>query len=372
MNDSGEVCEEICEEISRRQDIDWHQLDKSKFFFFGTTLFFVVRATVYPAALVKTRLQVARRNAQYHGAIATFKNIYRSDGFRGFYHGFATTALGIVPAQGLYLSTYEKVRADAKCYLPNNKHEMIRNLIAGGSASLASQMVICPVDVISQRLIVQAMDVKHGQVKRFNGGWDVARDIIKTNGVRGLYRGFMPSITMYAPSSGIWWATYGFVQKNANSRLVHTTEDGEKFRVPVQAISGMTAGMTAAVLTNPLDVLKTRIQTSRSKLGIIGTAKHLIKTEGIIGFSNGLTARLMNSAPVSILMITVYELVKRLSQKPVPHLHLDSDPNTIVMLSAQEDGWAVADSADGDWVVADAIDTDSNTLHVVNQEVAKV
>lgn len=48
---------------------------------------------------------------------------------------------------------------------------------------------------------------------KYNGGLDVARKILQSEGVRGLYRGFGLSIMTYTPSSAVWWASYGSSQR---------------------------------------------------------------------------------------------------------------------------------------------------------------
>ena len=48
---------------------------------------------------------------------------------------------------------------------------------------------------------------------RYKGGLDVVQKIIKADGPRGLYRGFGLSAMMYAPSSAVWWASYGSSQR---------------------------------------------------------------------------------------------------------------------------------------------------------------
>lgn len=62
---------------------------------------------------------------------------------------------------------------------------------------------------VSQKLMVQGYS---GHTK-YNGGMDVARKILKSDGVRGLYRGFGLSVMTYSPSSAVWWATYGSSQR---------------------------------------------------------------------------------------------------------------------------------------------------------------
>eukprot|EP00123_Amoebidium_parasiticum_P011827 comp20924_c2_seq1/m.27925 comp20924_c2_seq1/g.27925 ORF comp20924_c2_seq1/g.27925 comp20924_c2_seq1/m.27925 type:complete len:317 (-) comp20924_c2_seq1:208-1158(-) len=295
------------------EDIDWKHLDKRRFYFFGTFMFFGVRAIVFPANLVKTRLQVHRRNSNYTSTLSTFRHVMRTEGIKGFYAGFPTTALGVIPAQVMYLTAYEIAREKARELLPHDHQEFYRNLMAGTCASLASQMVIVPVDVISQRLMVQGDADIQSSGPRLRGGRATAMHILQTSGVRGLYRGFFTSLATYAPSSGIWWATYGQIKGSLLRRV--SEEQRRDYRVPIQAVAGMCAGATAATITNPMDVLKTRIQVApgRDAMTVRVALQTLLREEGLMGFTNGLTAKIMNSAPVSVLMITVYELVKRLS-----------------------------------------------------------
>ena len=49
--------------------------------------------------------------------------------------------------------------------------------------------------------------------KKYSGGLDAARKILKADGVRGLYRGFGLSVMTYAPTSAVWWASYGGGQR---------------------------------------------------------------------------------------------------------------------------------------------------------------
>lgn len=62
---------------------------------------------------------------------------------------------------------------------------------------------------VSQRLMVQG----YSGHASYNGGLDVARKILKSEGIRGLYRGFSLSVLTYSPSSAVWWASYGSSQR---------------------------------------------------------------------------------------------------------------------------------------------------------------
>jgi solute carrier family 25 protein 44 len=86
---------------------------------------------------------------------------------------------------------------------------------------------------------------------------------------------------------------------------------------------GATAGFTSALLTNPLDVIKTRLQVletanwNKAAQGsrVVAVVKALVAEEGMRGFGKGLGARLASSSVVSLFIITTYEGVKRLSRQ---------------------------------------------------------
>lgn len=75
-----------------------------------------------------------------------------------------------------------------------------------------SQTIVVPLDIVSQRMMIdgQGRDVRKTR-ERARGFLSVTKHIFRTEGVRGFYRGYLPSIATYAPSSAIWWGTYGLL-----------------------------------------------------------------------------------------------------------------------------------------------------------------
>lgn len=190
---------------SASERIQWAELDKRKFFMYGPTLFVLVRAAVYPASLVKTRLQVQAGRAHYNGIMDAFSKIVRLEGVRGLYKGFGTNAWTLASGQ-VYITLLEIIRGQL---LPQRMSESARSFIAGGSASLLSQTVMVPLDVVSQRLMMQGQGgVYTAEQPRFRGGLHLATHIVQTQGVRGLYRGYWASVATYAPTSAVWWSMY--------------------------------------------------------------------------------------------------------------------------------------------------------------------
>ncbi|KAM3363697.1 solute carrier family 25 member 44 isoform X1 [Capsicum galapagoense] len=302
-------------------EINWDKLDKSKFYVVGAGIFTGLTVALYPISVIKTRMQVATNNAAKDNAFSVVRGLVRNDGIPGLYRGFGTVITGAIPARIIFLTALETTKVAAfKMVEPFKLSEPVQaaiaNGVAGMMASLCSQSVFVPIDIVSQRLMVQG----YSGHASYNGGLDVARKILKSEGIRGLYRGFSLSVLTYSPSSAVWWASYGSSQRFIWSKLLDNgTEQGgpapsQGKIVAVQAAGGIVAGATASCITTPLDTIKTRLQvmghdkrpTARQ------VVKQLIAEDGWTGFYRGLGPRFVSMSAWGTSMILAYEYLKRL------------------------------------------------------------
>eukprot|EP00268_Persea_americana_P063176 TRINITY_DN8165_c0_g1_i7.p1 TRINITY_DN8165_c0_g1~~TRINITY_DN8165_c0_g1_i7.p1 ORF type:complete len:300 (+),score=31.82 TRINITY_DN8165_c0_g1_i7:413-1312(+) len=251
-------------------EINWDKLDKTKFYVVGAGIFTGITVALYPVSVVKTRLQVASRDVVEKNAFSVVKNLVKTDGIPGLYRGFGTVITGAIPTRIIFMTSLETTKVAAfKMIEPFNFSEptqaAIANGVAGMTSSLLSQAIFVPLDVISQKLMVQG----YSGYATYNGGIDVARKVLKSDGIRGLYRGFGLSVMTYSPSSAVWWASYGSSQRYIWQFLGYGADDKE--HVPsqrtlmlVQGTGGIVAGVVASCITTPLDTIKTRLQVSCS------------------------------------------------------------------------------------------------------------
>ena len=233
--------------------IEWEHLDKRKFYVFGPTLFCGIRALLYPPNLIKTRLQVQKKRAMYKGTIDAFRNIVKLEGIRGLYKGFLVSNFSVLSGQ-LYITTYELLRQKTSQY-----NLALRGFFAGASASIVGQTVTVPVDIISQKLMVQGQGQCSTTYKAKGAGM-IIREIWEKQGPKGFYKGYSISLMTYGPTSGVWWAAYGSYLAIVGNLVPNGTAP-----IVVQGICGPMAGLTAATATNPLDVLRTRLQVRINK-----------------------------------------------------------------------------------------------------------
>uniref|UniRef100_A0A915DKQ9 Uncharacterized protein n=1 Tax=Ditylenchus dipsaci TaxID=166011 RepID=A0A915DKQ9_9BILA len=82
----------------------------------------------------------------------------------------------------------------------------------------------------------------------------------------------------------------------------------------LQAISGAFAGVAAAIVTNPLEILRIRVQVHRTSY--YETLRRLYVHEGVAVFTKGLPPRMISNGLYSCLSMMAYETVKRASVLP--------------------------------------------------------
>lgn len=298
--------------------IEWDMMNKYKFYPLSMLSSFSVRCFLYPFTVIKTRIQIQRHAETYKGTLDAFQKIFKYEGIGGLYKGFWISTFQMV--SGLfYITTYESVRQ----FLQQKgvQDSRVRALVGGGCASLVGQTIIVPFDIISQHMMVLGQLEHRGKKKiylnplninfrdrsKLQVALDIVQKLYKTDGIGGFYRGYLASISAYVPNSALWWTFYHFYQ----DQLVRIAPSGTSALL-LQCVAAPLGGVTTVFLTNPLDIVRTRLQVHRSG-GFGHTFRVLWAEEQIRIFTKGLSPRIFQSCIFSFMIILGYESVKRLS-----------------------------------------------------------
>lgn len=263
-------------------------LNKTKFFPLSMLSSFSVRCCLFPLTVIKTQLQVQHKSDIYKGMIDCAIKIYKSEGIPGFYRGFWISSVQIVSGV-FYISTYEGVRHVLNDLGAGHR---TKALIGGGCASLVGQSIIVPFDVISQHAMVLGMaahatpntaksDVNPLGIKtdptksRFSISVDIGKEIMKRDGLKGFYRGYTASLMAYVPNSAMWWAFYHLYQGNIFVYfpffilyIYFSIDELCRICPPwvshllIQCVAGTLGGFTTTIITNPLDIVRARLQVN--------------------------------------------------------------------------------------------------------------
>merc|ERR1712013_587569 len=93
---------------------------------------------------------------------------------------------------------------------------------------------------------------------KFQISCDITRTIYQRDGFRGFYRGYVAALCNYVPSSASWWTFYSVYQEVGSA----TAPDWAP-HTAVQGTAAVLAGCTTSLITNPLDLIRTRVQVQR-------------------------------------------------------------------------------------------------------------
>jgi hypothetical protein len=294
--------------------IDWKDIDATTFFASQAVIFTAIRATLYPLNVLKVNLQV---NAE-PTYVKAYRKIRAREGIRGLWRGFAALSAGLIPAQILYMGAYEVSREKLGGLELLKASPSAQSFVAGGLASLASQVLTVPADTVASRLVVQ----RTGTVSyAYKGALDALLTVRRREGVGALYRGLAASTLTHVPYSSIWWGVYS-ASKAALYKVARRSEGTSSGAVDtgIQAVSALTAASTAVLCTNPIDVCKTRMQTKTGGAeaaagSLLSNVRALLRDEGLRGAFKGANLRVMQAAPFSVLTGIAYEFTRRVSRK---------------------------------------------------------
>jgi hypothetical protein len=271
---------------SARTQVSWRDIDKGRFFSAGSVLGCGARVVLYPTEMLKTRLQMQGGGNGAGGTCRACIAIVRQEGPAAFYKG-VSPALFTVAGLQAYLATLSMSRNHLQsmgCF-----SRVSVDVIAASTATLASQLLSSPAEIVSQKMRMDGVGAAAGTAA--GGGRrrratdagrarDVFRRVWAESGVRGFYRGFGAQFMSKAPGHGIFWAAYQPGQDLLHTAIDAVTADaaagdiGEHALIPcgaerrghsaaregaVQAASGVVSAVLAVLATNPINVLKTRL-----------------------------------------------------------------------------------------------------------------
>ncbi len=234
------------------------------------------QGVVYPFELIKTRVQIAPApgRSELAAMAEVARGVIADRGMvRGLFHGFPWLVGPILFCEGLYYTMYVVMKKAMYSITERNvapQHRETANFavpfVAGGLAEACNTVVSVPTDMLTQRLQIVPSHME-------GSGPAVVRSIIAEKGLVGLYRGTTATIVSYVPFSAVFWATYEALKclerksvLPADALEAHTghahADAASSWREPlIHACCGAVAATAATVVTNPIDVVKTRMQT---------------------------------------------------------------------------------------------------------------
>lgn len=298
---------------------------------------------MYPLDTVKTHMQVLRPEGGRVSFGDVMRALYQEQGL-GFMRGVTAIATGCIPAHIALFTSYEICK---KRLLTSEEHEPLKAGVCGGVANFCHDAIITPMDLVKQRM----------QLGCYRGMGDCLRAVYQQEGMAALYRSMPTTLAMNIPFGAVLVAANESLKKHLGLTQRHRRSSARK-ELPWYFLAAGLSGAVASCATQPLDVVKTRLQTQdvltrpsidgyhyngaiagemqggvevalRSQVfgapyggtatlfspkysGFTSALRTIVQEEGVLALYHGLLPRMLHAIPAAAMCWGTYESVKHM------------------------------------------------------------
>jgi solute carrier family 25 aspartate/glutamate transporter 12/13 len=203
----------------------------------------------------------------------------------------------------------EKAKQAPTSVLKEAAHSLY-NFGLGGIAGSTGATLVYPIDLVKTRMQNQRSSVV-GEPLMYKNSMDCVSKVFRREGLRGFYSGLGPQLLGVAPEKAIKLTVNDLVRAHAKD-----PKTGE-IALRWELIAGGTAGGCQVVFTNPLEIVKIRLQVAGEIAKAEGAdrvargAVHIVRQLGLIGLYKGATACLLRDIPFSAIYFPAYSHLKK-------------------------------------------------------------
>lgn len=250
-----------------------------------------------PIEVIKMRVQnqdeMIKQGAldrKYNGIVDCSKRIANEEGVKAFWKGNWTNVLRYFPTQALNFAFKDTFKR-----MFNKKKEdgylvwFAANMASGGLAGSVSLAFVYSLDFARTKLTNDLKSAKKGGAKQYNGLVDVYKKTLATDGVVGLYRGFVISCVGIVIYRGLYFGLYDTVKPLLPANI--------KNNFYVNFGVGWTVTVLAGLASYPIDTIRRRMMMTSGQAvkynGSIDCAQQIIAKEGVLSLFKGAGANIL-------------------------------------------------------------------------------
>ncbi|XP_065123249.1 solute carrier family 25 member 36-A [Paramisgurnus dabryanus] len=219
-----------------------------------------------------------------------------------------------------------------------NQRDTLVHLFAGGCGGTVGAILTCPLEVVKTRLQSSSVTlyISEVQLSTVNGA-SVARMappgplhclklILEKEGPRSLFRGLGPNLVGVAPSRAIYFAAYSSAKEKLNNVF-------DPDSTQVHMLSAGLAGFTAITATNPIWLIKTRLQLDarnrgERRMSAFECVRRVYRSDGLRGFYRGMSASYAGISE-TVIHFVIYESIKRKLLESKANANMDDEDESV-------------------------------------------
>ncbi|XP_038999655.1 mitochondrial arginine transporter BAC2-like [Hibiscus syriacus] len=259
-------------------------------------------------------LRIRQQSTDSGSAFSILRRVVAREGPAALYRGMAAPLASVTFQNAMVFQIYAILSRAFDSSASTTDPPSYKGVALGGVGTGALQSImLAPVELVKIRLQLQNTSFPGSQSASVHKGpISVAKTIIKTEGLRGIYRGFTITALRDAPSHGFYFWTYEYMREQLHPGCRKSGQE----TLRTMLIAGGLAGVASWVCCYPLDVVKTRLQAQslaspQKYNGIIDCLQKSVKQEGYSVLWRGLGTAVARAFVVNGAIFSAYEIALR-------------------------------------------------------------
>lgn len=242
----------------------------------------------FPTEYVKTQLQLDEKKGatkRYKGIVDCVGLTVREHGVKGLYRGLSVLLYGSIPKSAVRFGSFEEFKKRNVGADGNLTHQ--RKFLCGLGAGISEAiLVVTPMETIKVKFIHD----QNSATPKFKGFYHGVGEIIKQQGIRGIYQGLTATMMKQGTNQAIRF----FVVESLKELYRGDSHSSTPVPKLVTGACGAVAGAASVFGNTPLDVIKTRMQglEAHKYKNTLDCAIKIMKHEGPRAFYKGTLPRL--------------------------------------------------------------------------------
>ncbi len=180
-----------------------------------------------------------------------------------------------------------------------------RNAAASTMGASVVSILVTPLDVAKVRMQSHVCPVGGSlpcpDPAHPAGTADMMRRVVRSDGLRGLWRGLGPTLVLAVPTTGLYFTMYEAMRDHASIPPV---------------LAGAFARFVAATTASPLELARTQLQ-SGAPGGVVSVIQRVVRNQGTPALWRGLAPTLLRDIPFSSIYWGCYESIRRLGNNRI-------------------------------------------------------
>ncbi|CAK43085.1 hypothetical protein CBS115989_10512 [Aspergillus niger] len=254
----------------------------------------VEAASTYPFEYAKTRVQLLRTSKSTpSNPLRLIFTVAQQEGVGALYTGCSTLIIGTTAKAAVRFVSYDTIKnalSDERGSL-SPARGIVAGVVAGATESV---LAVTPTERIKTALIDDAKNAR-----QFRSSLHATQVLVRTHGLRELYRGLVSTTLKQSATSAVRMGTYNILKESFKAHDIPPT-------LFTTFCMGALAGVVTVYATQPFDTIKTRAQGVQGA-GLVEAIRNIQSDYGVRGFWKGSSMRLGRLLLSGGIVFSVYE-----------------------------------------------------------------